>query len=270
MTQQQNGCDDRLDRRLASVLVIVPLALAVTLAGPLVFAAFVALALLVLVGEWSELVCRDVGRQSASRVLSLHAVLAIALGFVGQPALGLAVGLGGGIMAGLVIAGDRGRWFVAGAVYLIAPGVASVFVRGGPDGLIHMLWLFAVVWSTDTGAYLAGRLIGGPLIAPSFSPNKTWAGLLGGWTIGGAVGIAVGHAVSPVGPVALDGLAVVAALVSGATQLGDMGESALKRHFGVKDTGSLLPGHGGLLDRLDGFLIAVMILAASVAFGWRL
>jgi len=142
--------------------------------------------------------------------------------------------------------------------------------RAEGAGRVTVLWIFAVVWATDIGAYLVGRQIGGPRLAPRWSPRKTWAGLAGGtagaalagWATAGALGI------SPMLPLVLvsAGLAIVG-------QFGDLAESVAKRRFGVKDSSGLIPGHGGLLDRLDGLLAVVPAVAVLSLIGgalpWR-
>jgi len=130
-----------------------------------------------------------------------------------------------------------------------------------------VFWLFCVVWATDTGAYFAGRSIGGPKLIPSISPNKTWAGLLGGMVAAAIAGGLVG-AINPVLPaLALAGLAGIVAVVS---QAGDFTESALKRAFGVKDASQIIPGHGGVLDRLDGLLFAAPFVAVCDLIAGRM
>ncbi|MDP9422537.1 MAG: phosphatidate cytidylyltransferase [Pseudomonadota bacterium] len=155
-------------------------------------------------------------------------------------------------------------WRVYGFVYCLLPAVALLWIReraeydGIGQGFDLLIWVFLVVWSTDIGAYFAGRAIGGPKLAPSISPNKTIAGLLGG-VLGAA--ILAGAWVYYVGlPAPLLWLAVPFAV---AAQLGDLFESGLKRRAGVKDSGTWLPGHGGLLDRLDG-LVPVAVLTAAL------
>jgi phosphatidate cytidylyltransferase len=126
---------------------------------------------------------------------------------------------------------------------------------------VAVLWLFAVVWAEDTGAYFAGRLIGGPKLAPRISPNKTWAGAVGGTV----AAIIAGSAVVILAGIEWKAMhALVAFVVSVAAQIGDLIESAIKRRFGVKDASALIPGHGGMMDRVDGFLIAA---AAGLAIG---
>lgn len=129
-------------------------------------------------------------------------------------------------------------------------------------GFASVMWIAAVVIATDVGAYAAGRLIGGPKLWPRVSPNKTWAGLAGGMAAAAAVG-AIFAAVTPEANVGA--LAAVSAVAAAVAQAGDLSESMMKRRFGVKDSSTLIPGHGGVLDRLDGF-IAVTLLAAAVTF----
>jgi phosphatidate cytidylyltransferase len=129
-------------------------------------------------------------------------------------------------------------------------------------GFALALWTLAIVWATDIGAYFAGRAIGGPKLAPVISPNKTWAGLFGGMVLAGVAGGAItffGHL-----PVLTYWLAPLLAI---AAQLGDLAESGMKRRAGVKDSGHILPGHGGLLDRIDGMLPVAILVAALVANG---
>ncbi|WP_408606101.1 phosphatidate cytidylyltransferase [Elstera litoralis] len=141
-----------------------------------------------------------------------------------------------------------------------------VWLRVMPDGREMVLWLMGVVWATDTGAYFVGRMIGGPRLAPTISPNKTWAGLIGGMAAAAGIAALIGSAVGGSGAVLAlwGGLAVVA-------QTGDLAESALKRHAGVKDSGRMIPGHGGILDRVDGLMPVALVLVLLVAFfGWSL
>jgi phosphatidate cytidylyltransferase len=158
----------------------------------------------------------------------------------------------------------RGRHaaiLLAGLVYAAAAVLALGWLRSGADGRLVLFFLLVVVWCSDIGAYMAGRLIGGPRLAPAISPGKTWSGSAGGLVaavLGGVVVVAIGHRTGQ-GTLAAIPIAAVLGIVS---QIGDLGESWLKRQFGVKDSGKLIPGHGGLLDRLDGLMAAA--LAASI------
>lgn len=149
-----------------------------------------------------------------------------------------------------------------GLAYAGTASIALLYLREQPHGFALALWALAIVWATDIGAYFAGRMIGGPKLAPAISPNKTWAGLIGGVIAAGVVGAMI---------------AVVGGLPSGAlflgaplaivAQAGDLLESAMKRRAGVKDSGTILPGHGGVLDRLDGALPVLILVGALIANG---
>ncbi len=182
--------------RLASALVLAPLALAALWRGGWAWQALVALATLGMLHEWWRM---------------------------------------------------GGRVALPGALWSLVAAAALVWLRADPSaGRGNVLFVIVLVWATDIGAYLAGRLIGGPRLAPAISPGKTWSGAVGGLLAAGVVGILAG------------GLAAggIAGLLSLVAQAGDLAESAAKRRAGVKDSGHLIPGHGGLLDRLDGLLAA--------------
>ena len=161
--------------------------------------------------------------------------------------------------------GGRAVWLASGVVYIGLPCLALLFLRATPEfGRETLFWLLAIVWAADTGAYAFGRLIGGPKLAPVISPNKTWAGLTGG--IGLAALAGVGAALFLEKPDVLV-LAGWSALIGAVSQGGDLVESWVKRHFKVKDTGSIIPGHGGMLDRVDGLLAAALAVAIINAAG---
>ncbi|MBT3306044.1 MAG: phosphatidate cytidylyltransferase [Alphaproteobacteria bacterium] len=150
----------------------------------------------------------------------------------------------------------RPGWLVVGAFYIGIPCWALLSLRADPvAGRETLFWLLAIVWSADTGAYAFGRLIGGPKLAPFISPNKTWAGFAGGVGSAAIVGIATALAMELTAILPLAGWS---ALIGAVSQGGDLVESWVKRHFSVKDTGTIIPGHGGLLDRVDGLLIAAI------------
>ena len=150
--------------------------------------------------------------------------------------------------------GFAGVWCAAGLVYAAALLIAPVLLRHDAErGFAAILFLFAVVWLTDIVAYFAGRGIGGPKLMPRVSPNKTWSGAIGGTLAGVLGGVAVARGFGIEG---LAAVAVVALVLSVVSQAGDLVESAIKRHFNAKDASQLIPGHGGLMDRLDGFVAA--------------
>jgi len=155
--------------------------------------------------------------------------------------------------------GDVAHWLALGALWVALPCVLLLWLAGTDGaGRVTLLWIFAVVWSTDIGAYAIGRGVGGPRLAPHWSPGKTWAGLIGGTGCAALAGLGTARVlgISAVLPLVLmsAGLAIV-------EQFGDLAESVAKRRFGVKDTSGLIPGHGGLLDRLDGLLAVIPAVA---------
>lgn len=163
-----------------------------------------------------------------------------------------------------VVAGWGFGWHAAGFLYALVPALALLWIRDrAPQGLELLLWVFIVTWSTDIGAYIAGRAIGGPKLAPSISPNKTVAGLVGGMISAALAGYAWAELTSLSAT-----LFALAPLFALAAQGGDLFESGLKRRAGVKDSGSWLPGHGGALDRLDGLVVVATLTALAQIAGW--
>ncbi len=160
-------------------------------------------------------------------------------------------------------------WLVIGLAYTSLLVSSILLLRGATQlGFVAILFLFAVVWMTDIGAYFVGRKFGGPKFAPTISPKKTWSGVVGGLLSGMVASLVVlaafGASIKPVH-------AIIAVLLGIAVVIGDLFESYLKRRFGVKDAGSLIPGHGGFLDRLDGFTAAVVLAAVIgvIRGGWQ-
>lgn len=157
---------------------------------------------------------------------------------------------------------QRAVWIAAGLVYAAVLAAAPILLRSDARyGMLAIFFLFGVVWVTDIGAYFVGRLVGGPKLWPAVSPNKTWSGAIGG-TLGA---VAAGVIVAICGAIAAWPAAIMAAVLSIASQAGDLFESHLKRRFNAKDSSHLIPGHGGAMDRLDGF-IAAAAAAALIGF----
>jgi phosphatidate cytidylyltransferase len=153
---------------------------------------------------------------------------------------------------------ERRRWTAAGFLYAAAALLASVLVRRDQiEGLVALILVLLVVWATDIGGYFAGRSLGGPKLWPRVSPNKTWAGAIGGFVA--SLLVAAGFAACGLGKIMP--VLVLGACLSVASQLGDLLESAIKRRFGVKDSSHIIPGHGGLMDRLDGYVAAIVMAA---------
>jgi phosphatidate cytidylyltransferase len=162
-----------------------------------------------------------------------------------------------------LVRGWGATWYIGGFAYALLSALALLWIRDrSDDGISLVLWVFVVVWSTDIGAYFAGTSIGGPKLAPAVSPNKTWAGFYGGVAAAALLGAAWAYFVG-LKPIVL----LLAPLLSVAAQGGDLFESWMKRKAGVKDSGSLIPGHGGIFDRLDGLLPVAILTAAAVLAG---
>jgi phosphatidate cytidylyltransferase len=240
--------------RVAAALVLAPTAIAIAYAGGWLWTALVTLAAVGLYVEWLMIV----GAAHRRRVVVLGVValvtagICLVVGRIDGSLLALVLGL-----AVVVLLSPQLRhWSAGGFLYAAAAEIASVLVRlDQSDGFVALILILLVVWATDIGGYFAGRGIGGPKLWPRVSPKKTWAGAIGGFAAslvvsGGFAGLGLGKA----GPMLLLGAAL-----SIASQLGDLLESAVKRHFGVKDSSHLIPGHGGIMDRLDGFVAAVVV-----------
>lgn len=281
MTADAAGRWGDLGKRALSAAVLGPIALAAIWFGAEWFMLFVAVGTAVLAWEWVHL-CGARLRAFPGLAVPL-ALLAAGLASLAD-AWGLALGLLG---AGAALAWAVGRrpallpgerrpaaWLAAGVVYVGLAGVGLIWLRDAGDaGRANVLFVVLVVWASDIGAYLAGRMIGGPRLAPAISPNKTWSGSAGGLAAAIAAGLGVAAALTPgAQPVSV---ALVAVAIGLTAQCGDLLESFIKRRFAVKDASRLIPGHGGLLDRADGLIAAVPVAAAlSLALGqgavlWR-
>jgi phosphatidate cytidylyltransferase len=237
--------------------VLIPVVLALVWAGGWGFTALVALAAALMGVEWHRLTLQrlDAGGYAVTAALVLAVVVMPLTPPWGGPAVLLA-----GAAAALALGRDAGlSWRLLALGWLGLPAIAMVWLRLQPDfGLWLIGWLLATVWASDTGAYFTGRAIGGPKLAPRMSPNKTWAGLLGGMLAAGLAGAGV----AAWGDFSALAGGLAAAPVAVLSQGGDLAESALKRQFGVKDSGNLIPGHGGILDRVDALLAAAVVAAA--------
>lgn len=251
--------------RILAAAVLVPAALGAVYLGGWVLAVWVAAVGVAMAVEWTAIVHRErMGWKLGLHVAALAASQAlIALGHADWALTSI---LFAALIGNVVAQGrqERGLWVALGILYIAVPCLALVWLRGqAPHGLGMVVWLFVVVWATDSAAYLAGSAVGGPKLAPDISPSKTWAGAIAGLAAGMAATIAFAQLF---GGVAADVRLVAAGmLLSLLTQCGDLAESSLKRTFGVKDASDLIPGHGGALDRLDGMIFATLGLAAYVA-----
>jgi phosphatidate cytidylyltransferase len=247
-----------LTLRVASAAVLVPSVLALAYLGGWPFLILCALGSGGILWEWTRLVA---GAPDYPTLAPGWASLLAALVLLGVNKPGLAVDALaiGAVLAAVAAARwlpTRGVWAAGGVIYTAVAFLGPALLRRDAElGFPAFLFLAATVWMTDTLAYFVGRGLGGPLLWPQVSPNKTWSGVMGGLAGGVAGGTLVAYA-NGLGRLAAVG--VVALVLSASAQVGDLFESALKRHFGVKDTSELIPGHGGLMDRLDGFLVAAL------------
>jgi phosphatidate cytidylyltransferase len=247
-----------LTLRVCSALVLVPLAVGTAYLGGWPFAMFWSLAAIGVFWEWSTLVAGD-GRRLMLALGGATLVVSLALAAIGS-LIGAVIltALGAVGVAPIAPAQLRG-WVVGGLPYSGAIGIAPIALRSDSEhGFIAVMFLFAIVWTTDIVAYFLGRMIGGPKLLPRVSPKKTWSGAISG--LAGAVLAAVALAAAA-GLSGLLAIALIAAILSAVAQAGDLFESLLKRKFGAKDSGRLIPGHGGLMDRLDGFVFAAAVAA---------
>jgi phosphatidate cytidylyltransferase len=240
-------------------LVLAPSAIAIAYAGGWFWLGLVTFAAIGLYVEWLTIVGARTPRVMAAGIVTLFgAAVCLGIGRIGATYVIVALGV---VVAALLSPHRRG-WAALGACYAFAALIASVAVRLDQTyGFTALMLVLLVVWVTDIGGYFAGRGLGGPKLWPRVSPKKTWAGAIGGFV--GSLVVAAGFAafsrLDP--PLKLGPLLLVGAVLSVASQLGDLFESAVKRRFGVKDSSHIIPGHGGLLDRLDGFVAAVVLAA---------
>ena len=250
--------------RIASAAVLGPAVLALTYTGGWPFFGLCFLGALGILYEWTLLTARRpqfrilipgaIGLLAAALLVGLAspnaALLAIVIDVFATGLISATAGHGAGRFR-------AASWAASGVAYAAAVLLGPSLLRRDPQwGLSALLFLFATVWATDIFAFGWGRVLGGPLLSPSISPKKTWSGAIGGLVGGVAAGLGVAYTIG-VGKLGIIG--AMALLLSVLAQAGDLLESAIKRRFGAKDTGTLIPGHGGLMDRLDGFLVAAFV-----------
>ena len=244
--------------RIVSAAVLAPLAVGLAYLGGWLFVAFWTIAACGIFREWRTIVADRAGRVVGVGECAIAAAgMSAIVGYRDGVTLLIALGA---VVEGLVAGSPRFRiWMAAGVLYAGSLLVACVLLRADAShGFLTIAFLFAIVWTTDILGYFVGRLVGGPKLWPRVSPKKTWSGAIGGGFAAMAAGLAVAHYAYAANPLAVAGLAL---LLSAASQAGDLLESAIKRRFGVKDAGHVIPGHGGIMDRLDGFLAAAALAA---------
>lgn len=261
--------------RLLSALVMVPIAIAVVYFGSWALVGFLCFVAAIMSFEWNRLTRQEGQLKSFYGLIFLHGAtvaLACYFGTVGNWSAAF-MSVVAGIVIILLIMLPKKRsplWPLLAIPYFALPAMALVWLRasssltidraGETSGLEVVVWILVLVWATDAGGYFAGKSIGGPKLAPRISPNKTWAGFIGGAVLAGLVGIITASVTDWQLAKDLVFLSLVFSVIS---QIGDLVESAIKRHFDVKDIGSFIPGHGGVMDRMDGLLF-VLACAALV------
>jgi phosphatidate cytidylyltransferase len=250
------GESRNLRTRIIAALVLAPAAIGIAWAGGFLWIGLVTLAAIGMYVEWLTIVGTAQEKQTVAAGIAALVLsgLSLALGYGAFSLVVLVIGT-----AAVAAVSRRLRlWSVAGFCYAAAAAFASAQVRlDDAYGFVALIFVMLVVWAADIGGYFAGRGIGGPKLWPRVSPKKTWAGAIGGFA-GGLV-VAAGFAAIGIGK--LTPLLLLAAFLSVVSQSGDLFESAVKRRFGVKDSSQIIPGHGGLLDRLDGFVAAIVVAA---------
>ncbi|MCO5733918.1 phosphatidate cytidylyltransferase [Rhizobium sp. SSA_523] len=244
-----------LKKRIGSALVLAVVTLAATWMGGLAFRLLAALISLLVYYEWSRMT-RLADTDFRGNALGWLATACVAINLViGDEGLGVPL-IGGFTITALLLKAIRGGtgWLAGGIFYSGLSAVALAAIRAADQpGFVAMLFIFAVVWATDILAYFVGRALRGPKLAPRISPGKTWSGAIGGTVSGVAAGGLVSLAFFPALPVRT---LFLACLLSVMSQIGDLFESFIKRRFGVKDSSHLIPGHGGVMDRVDGLVFA--------------
>ena len=242
--------------RIIAALVMAPLAIAMAYVGGWLWTGLVTAAAIGLYIEWLTIIGMRKPRLVLVGILILLGVGWLDVGHINEIYLSALVVLG--VLTVAFLSSERRPWAAVGIGYALAASIGSSAVRLDPLwGFAALMLALLVVWATDIGGYFAGRLIGGPKLWPQVSPKKTWAGAIGGFAA--SLGVAAGFAAFDLGKILP--MLLLGAVLSIASQLGDLFESAVKRRFGVKDSSRIIPGHGGLMDRLDGFVAAILLAA---------
>lgn len=254
-----------LRERVVSGVVMVLVALAMAYTGPIAFAFLIVAVALVMSWEWGHLV-RATSADAAFAVHGTAVIAAIGLATGGLPVLALVAIVAGTVAMLAASNAKRPALSAIGVPYVGLPAVALVWLRHDEsNGFAAVIFLFLIVWTTDTMAFVFGRTIGGAKLCPSISPNKTWAGFLGGVVSSAILAGAFAGLISGASSLRLGMIGFALGVIA---QMGDLAESAFKRTLGVKDASHLIPGHGGVMDRMDG-VVTVALAAAIFALFWN-
>ena len=249
---------NELTVRILSAAVLIPVVLGAVWFGGVAFALLILVVAFFMALEWAGLTNLPPQSLTLLGLATTGAVLSVSMGME-EVALVL---LGAAIVSSLAPAFAAQRvWLIGGILYLGLSLISVLWMRSGLENGLHVMMLLLIcVWATDIGGYFVGRTIGGKKLAPKISPGKTWSGFFGAVIASSASAALFGQIADVGSPVTL---VVVGAVLACVAQMGDLLESAIKRHFGVKDSGALIPGHGGILDRVDGLITTAIALAAA-------
>ncbi|GHF28502.1 phosphatidate cytidylyltransferase [Kordiimonas sediminis] len=265
------GLSDNLFKRIIAALVLLPPVIFIILSGGYWLTGLLAVGGVIMFLEWCEVTNIP---EKPFRISGIFFILAsVMLGHILSGANGITNLILVIFLPFLLIIlsireydGTEGRglhitrWGGNGILYVILPLISLSWLRGVEDGAIYLFWTFLIVWATDIGGYFFGKGIGGPKLAPKISPKKTWAGLLGGMLLAAIASGVLAYIINW-GDITV--ICLVSLVVAAIAQMGDLLESAVKRAFGVKDSGGIIPGHGGLLDRVDGLVLAAPAMAIA-------
>lgn len=260
-----------LGLRVASAVVLVPAALAAAWFGGWPYLVLIAIGVALLAIEWGGM-SAPVSPTRVAAAVAAAVLIAVFVGYRGDfiwawGAIGLTAAAAAVIARGVA---ERPADAAFGVLYIAPAALCLVWLRQTDQGHWWIIMLFAATWAADVGAFAVGSTLKGPKLWPRFSPNKTWSGFIGGLLAATAVGMLM--AALPAFRLNLLAAAIIGLTVGLATMAGDLWESAIKRRFGVKDSGDLIPGHGGLLDRVDGLMFAVVVMAVARfanQWGWH-
>ena len=259
-TEKNSNWSD-LTQRLVSALILAAIVLTITWSGSLPFALLVAFGSAILCWEWAKMIRGS----DFDELLVIHMIAVLVscgLVAIGQYTTALLVLLIGPALK-FVFSADRDAKGLGisllGVPYIGLPVIAMIWLRNDPNyGFYAILYLFITVWTVDIFAYISGRSFGGPKFAPRISPKKTWSGFIGGVSAGAIAGMLFG---AYIGHTSLLAIGFVSLLIGVISQIGDLFESAFKRHYKIKDASNLIPGHGGLFDRVDGLMFGALVAA---------
>tara|TARA_Y100001960_G_scaffold302791_1_gene354196 strand:- start:140 stop:952 length:813 start_codon:yes stop_codon:yes gene_type:complete len=255
-----------LVQRVVTATFLIPIVLYAVFLGGWVFSAMVVIAVILMANEWEQVTGGE--RFGHHALLNMFAgIMALSLGSIVSVEYVLAFIVAISLLSGCFPRrdGSYSIWPCIGVILIIVPALCLVWLRALNTGMLIILWLFLVLWATDSGAYFVGRTFGKKRLVPRISPGKTWAGLYGGTAAGAIIGVSIAAIVHDFSMLRAVLLSILISLVG---QGGDLAISAVKRHFDVKDMGTMIPGHGGVLDRLDSLLFGAMVIGIiTFAYG---